>query len=135
MLTRLLLKSAVSPELMPWLVATAGVMSVIGHNWSVFMGWRGGAGTGPNVGWGTAVWWPMLPLAVLLMSGVLLTVGMASVASMSMAAILIIIFIILYTMGITPYDTSLAYIIGGVISGPNRYLGAPPQHQTPYGWH
>ncbi|MEM7332041.1 MAG: glycerol-3-phosphate acyltransferase [Chloroflexota bacterium] len=117
MLTRLFLGSSASAELMPWLVITSGVLSVIGHNWSVFMGWKGGAGTGPNVGWGTAVWWPMLPIGVLLMIVMLLTVGMASVASMSMALVIVVAFTILYALGIVPYDATFAYIIGGLISG------------------
>lgn len=116
-LSRLFLSPLLGAELIPWMAAMAGVFSVIGHNWSVFMGWRGGAGTGPNVGWGTAVWWPLLPIAVVLMSGTLLTVGMASVASMLMAAILVIIFVILYAAGIAPYDGTLAYILGGLLSG------------------
>lgn len=116
-LTRWLLGDIVQPQLVPWLVITAGILSVVGHNWSIFMGWKGGAGTGPNVGWGTAVWWPMLPIGVILMILMLLTIGMASVASMSMAAVLVIVFIILYALGIPPYDGTLAYIIGGLISG------------------
>lgn len=115
-LTRWLLASVSSAEMLPWLVATAGVFSVIGHNWSIFMGWRGGAGTGPNVGWGTAVWWPMLPIAVVLMVVMLLAVGMASVASITMAIILVAAFLTLYALGITPYDATLAYIVGGTVS-------------------
>lgn len=116
-LTRFFFDGAVSAELLPWLVVTTGIFSVIGHNWSVFMGWRGGAGTGPNVGWGTAVWWPMLPVGVVLMVVMLLTVGMASVASMAMALILVVVFLVLYLAGVSPYDTTVAYIAGGLISG------------------
>lgn len=113
-LTRLLLGGAAGDGLLPWLIITAGIMAVVGHNWSVFMGWRGGAGTGPNVGWATLLWWPMLPISVLVMGGLLLTVGMASVASMSMAAVIPVSFTVLYLLGIPPFDSTLAYIIGGV---------------------
>jgi glycerol-3-phosphate acyltransferase PlsY len=116
-LIRLFFSNNVSIELLPWLIAIAGVCSVIGHNWSIFMRFGGGAGTGPNVGWGTAVWWPMFPTGIILMVVMLLTVGMASVASMAMAAILIIVFTTLYFLGIHPYDTTLAYMVGGLISG------------------
>lgn len=115
-LSRWLLANQLSPDLLPWALALAGVMSVIGHNWSVFMGWRGGAGTGPNVGWGTALWWPMLPIAVVVMSGMLLGVGMASVASLTMGALIAIVFFILYVAGIHPFDTSLAYMVGGMVA-------------------
>jgi acyl phosphate:glycerol-3-phosphate acyltransferase len=115
-LSRWLLANQLSAELLPWALATAGVMSVIGHNWSVFMGWRGGAGTGPNVGWGTALWWPMLPIAIVVMSGMLLGLGMASVASLSMGAIIVVAFFVLYLAGVPPFDASLAYIVGGLVA-------------------
>jgi glycerol-3-phosphate acyltransferase PlsY len=115
-LSRWLLSNQLSTELLPWALATAGVMSVIGHNWSVFMGWRGGAGTGPNVGWGTALWWPMLPIAIVVMSGMILGLGMASIASLSMGAILVIVFFVLYLAGVPPFDASLAYIVGGLVA-------------------
>lgn len=114
--SRWLLANQLSAELLPWALALAGVMSVIGHNWSVFMGWRGGAGTGPNVGWGTALWWPMLPIAVVVMSGMLLGIGMASVASLTMGALIAIVFFVLYVAGVSPFDASLAYIVGGIVA-------------------
>ena len=115
-LSRWLLANQMNPDLLPWALALAGVMSVIGHNWSVFMGWRGGAGTGPNVGWGTALWWPMLPIAIVVMSGMLLGIGMASVASLTMGALIAIVFFVLYVAGIPPFDASLAYIVGGLVA-------------------
>jgi glycerol-3-phosphate acyltransferase PlsY len=115
-MSRWILVNQLSPELLPWALALAGVMSVIGHNWSVFMGWRGGAGTGPNVGWGTALWWPMLPIAVVVMSGMLLGIGMASVASLTMGALIAIVFFVLYVAGVSPFDTTLAYTVGGVVA-------------------
>lgn len=101
---------------LPWLIATAGIFSVIGHNWSVFMQWRGGAGTGPNVGWGTAVWGPMLPLGIVVMVGLLLSVGIASVASMAMAVIMLLAFLALYLAGVAPFDSTLAYIVGSFVT-------------------
>lgn len=115
-LSRWLLANQLDADLLPWALATAGVMSVIGHNWSVFMGWRGGAGTGPNVGWGTALWWPMLPIAIVVMSGMLLGLGMASVASLTMGALIAIAFFVLYVAGVPPFDATLAYIVGGVVA-------------------
>ena len=104
------------PSLIPWLIAIAGIFSVIGHNWSLYVGFRGGAGTGPNVGWGMAVWFPIFPLAIVVMSGLLLTVGMASVASMAMAAILPIAFFILFLVGVPAFTATPAYIVGSLIS-------------------
>lgn len=104
------------PDWIPWIEALAGMLAVIGHNWSVFLGFKGGAGTGPNIGWATAVWWPMFPLGFAVMVGILVIQGMASVASMSMAFIIPIAFIILKVTGIVDY-IHIAHIIGGFVTG------------------
>lgn len=113
-ITRTLFGTAVDATLVPWLLATAGFFSVVGHNWSIFLGFGGGAGTGPNVGWATALWWPMFPIAFVVMVGLLVGVGMASIASLSMAIIIPVAFLILYFAGIPPYDGTLAFIVGGI---------------------
>ena len=115
-LVRAVFSNAVPAEWLPWLEVTSGVLSVIGHNWSVFLGWSGGAGTGPNVGWAGAIWWPVVPVAIVVVAGILLGLGMASVASLAMAAVIPISFVVLYLAGISPFDSTLAYIVGGVIS-------------------
>ncbi|GAB4282158.1 MAG: glycerol-3-phosphate 1-O-acyltransferase PlsY [Candidatus Promineifilaceae bacterium] len=112
-ISRQLFSSSVPESWLPWVITFAGVMAVIGHNWSIFLGWRGGAGTGPNVGWSTALWWPMFPIGVITMLGLLLTVGMASVASMAMGAIIPIVFAIRYLGG---YDPTPAYMVGGFVT-------------------
>lgn len=114
LITRWLFGDGLGGDLLPWAVAFAGVMSVVGHNWSVFLKFKGGAGTGPNVGWATAIWPWVLPIAFVVMTGMLVGTGMASVASMSMAAVTIIIFGIRYVMGI---DSTLAYLIGSIVAG------------------
>lgn len=40
----------VSPALLPWIEALAGIAAVAGHNWSLFLGFRGGAGTVTTLG-------------------------------------------------------------------------------------
>ncbi|MFQ5400543.1 MAG: glycerol-3-phosphate acyltransferase [Anaerolineae bacterium] len=115
-LSRLLLSGAVGEGWLPWVLVTAGVMAVVGHNWSVFINWCGGAGTGPNIGWATALWWPMFPIGLIVMIALLLVVGMASVASLAMAAIIPISFAILYFTGEPGYSETLAYLIGGLAS-------------------
>lgn len=112
-LTRWLFGDGLGPALLPWALAFAGVMSVIGHNWSIFLKFKGGAGTGPNVGWSTAIWPWVLPIAIITMSGMLLFVGMASVASMSMAAITILIFAWRYFTGVDP---TAAYLVGSLVA-------------------
>ena len=117
-LLRTLLGNALG-ELLPWAILAAGTASVIGHNWSIFIGWGGGAGTGPNVGWATAVWWPMLPIAFTVVIGMLLVIGMASVASLAMAFIIPIAFAILYFTGLDStlsIASSPAYMIAGLLT-------------------
>lgn len=113
-LTRWLLGEALGPALLPWAVATAGVFAVVGHNWSVFLKFGGGAGTGPNVGWSAAIWGWIFPLAFLVMGGMLYFVGMASVASLSMAVVTILVFAVRYALGIDPTS---AYLVGSIVAG------------------
>ncbi|MBN2390591.1 MAG: glycerol-3-phosphate acyltransferase [Anaerolineae bacterium] len=72
--------------------ALAGVLSVVGHNYSLFLGFRGGAGTATTVGLATALWFPFLPILVTVgvIAGVL--VGHASIASITVAMLLPLIF-------------------------------------------
>ena len=114
LLTTWLLGDAAGAAVLPWLQATAGVLSVVGHNWSIFLKFGGGAGTGPNVGWSSAIWPWVLPIAFLVMGGMLYFVGMASVASLSMAAVTIIVFTWRYVAGIDP---TAAYLVGSVAAG------------------
>lgn len=113
LLTTWLLGDRLGPDLLPWAQATAGVASVIGHNWSLYLRFRGGAGTGPNVGWSTAIWWPTVLIAAVVMVGLLLTVGMASVASLSMAVVTVVIFAVRLLMGVDP---SPAYLVGSLVA-------------------
>ncbi len=114
LITTWLFGDALGPALLPWAQAMAGVMSVVGHNWSIFLKFGGGAGTGPNVGWSTAVWPWVFPIAFVVMVGLLLGVGMASVASLSMAAVTIVIFAVRYFTGA---DATLAYLVGSLVAG------------------
>ncbi|MBX3058454.1 MAG: glycerol-3-phosphate acyltransferase [Anaerolineae bacterium] len=115
-LARFFLEAGVGEAFMPWITITAGAFAVIGHNWSVFLKWRGGAGTGPNVGWAMAVWPPMFPVAALVMILMMVGVGMASVASLTMGAVIPVAFIVLYLADVPGYSETVAYIVGGFIT-------------------
>lgn len=110
---------SVDANWLPWAYLMAGTMSVVGHNWSIFLKFAGGAGTGPNIGWATAIWPPMFPIGFIVMAGTLLGLGMASVASLSMAAIIPITFAVLYFTGINAQlgmaDTP-AYMLAGILT-------------------
>ncbi len=75
-----------------WGMAVVGALAVLGHNYSCFLGFRGGAGTATSVGVAAALWFPSLPILVLLGVGVGILVGHASVASISIALILPVLF-------------------------------------------
>ena len=68
-----------------WGIAVAGTMAVLGHNYSLFLGFRGGAGTGTSVGVSSAMW--VIGLPILIVAGVTggLLVGHASVGSILIA--------------------------------------------------
>jgi acyl phosphate:glycerol-3-phosphate acyltransferase len=72
----------------PAVEAIAGIAAVVGHNWSIFMGFKGGAGTTPNIGACIAMW----PLSGLWLVPMLLlgldVFGYASVTSLVVAAII-----------------------------------------------
>ncbi len=75
-----------------WVQAIAGTLAIVGHNYSLYLRFKGGAGTMPSIGgagalWGTSFW-------VLLLSGIatMLLVGHASVASLLIALLLPVIF-------------------------------------------
>ena len=111
-LTRLVLASALPAAWLPWAEITAGATAVIGHNWSVFLKFKGGAGTGPNIGWATAVWWPMLPINIIVGGIILRKQGMASVASLSVAGMIFLLFAGRYLI----VDAPFAYLLGGGVT-------------------
>ncbi|GBD08322.1 Glycerol-3-phosphate acyltransferase [Candidatus Thermoflexus japonica] len=80
----ILLARALFPD-QPMAEGIAGWLVVAGHNWSIWMGFRGGAGTAPNIGAAIALWppsaavlLPMVPLAAAL-------TGYASLTSLILA--------------------------------------------------
>lgn len=79
--------------LSPWGQALAGTLAIVGHNYSCFLNFRGGAGTATSVGAAAMLWTPSL--AILLVVGIIvgLLVGHASVASITVAILLPVIFL------------------------------------------
>jgi glycerol-3-phosphate acyltransferase PlsY len=115
------LKGTLAVLLARWLVGTAaaevlaGLAAVIGHNWSVFLGWRGGAGTGTNLG-AVAAFSPLVALAL----GVILLLAIrivryASVASMIVAGLVPVIFLILAFV-YPPFSHYGPYALYGLLS-------------------
>jgi glycerol-3-phosphate acyltransferase PlsY len=117
----------------PWIVAAAGVLAVIGHNYSIFLlerdgekiRLRGGAGGASTVGASTGIWAPsvliILPAGLLLLFGV----GYASLATMSTGLIASIIFLVRALNGSGPW----AYFYFGIVVELILLLGLRPNIQ------
>lgn len=99
----------------PWAEVIAGIAAVIGHNWSLYLGFKGGAGTGPNIGVCIALWplsalWliPLLPFGLNI-------VGYASVTSLIVAVVIPISLAIRAALG---YGTwlHLVYAVGAALA-------------------
>jgi glycerol-3-phosphate acyltransferase PlsY len=73
-------------------MSLAGLAAILGHNYSVFLGFKGGAGGAPAVGAAFAIW----PLSVLIILpvgvGILFGVGYASVATLSVGVVITALF-------------------------------------------
>ena len=90
-----------------------GVAAVVGHNWSVFLGFRGGAGTATNLGVISAL---SLPVALALAGTGLLVIVIsryASVASLTVATLAPVIFLILALLAHHP----LLHALYGLLAG------------------
>ena len=92
-----------------------GIAVVAGHNWSVFMNFRGGAGTAPNVGASIAIWplsalWllPMLPFGLNL-------IRYASLMSLIVAVVIPISFAIRAVLGYGPWLDVLYGVVTGLM--------------------
>jgi len=86
----------------PLLLALAGVMAVVGHNYSVFLHFRGGAGTMASIGGAVALW----PWSVAILVPTLLGVGLgtrrASLGSIVIALLLPVLFGLLVVLKVRP---------------------------------
>jgi glycerol-3-phosphate acyltransferase PlsY len=99
-----------------------GVAAVAGHNWSVFLGWRGGAGTATNLGVISAL---SLPVALALIAAGLLVIVIsryASVASLAVAVLAPAIFLVLALFAQHP----LLHALYGLLAGAAVVLALRP---------
>jgi glycerol-3-phosphate acyltransferase PlsY len=111
-----LARLVVGPEVLATTIGTvaavlAGLAAVIGHNWSVYLGFKGGAGTAPNIGAAIAFWpiaglylAPMVPLGLYL-------IGYASVTSLIIAAVVLITFVVRAALQADPNWWYVAYAV------------------------
>ncbi len=86
------LMTFVGPEFRAWGMALAGLGAILGHNYSVFLKFKGGAGGAPCVGGAFAMWWPSLVIIVPIGALVLFGIGYASVTTLTAALMATAIF-------------------------------------------
>ena len=87
-----------------WAEVLAGWGAVLGHNASIFVGFRGGAGSGPNMGVAGAFWPPSLILTLACFPISMFVIRYASVGSMLIAAVIVVIFAVRAALGHGPIE-------------------------------
>ena len=114
----------------PWIVATAGILSILGHNYSIFLmnrvdgkiKFRGGAGGAPTAGATTGLWAPSGLIVVPVGLFILFGVGYASLATMATGFTALIIFFIRALKGLDPW----AYVFFALGAEALLLLGLKP---------
>jgi glycerol-3-phosphate acyltransferase PlsY len=94
-----------------WITAAAGVIAVIGHNYSVLLlervdgrvRFRGGAGGATAAGGAVGLWFPAVLILVPVGVAILYLVGFASVATMSIGVVAAVIFTWRALAGVGPW--------------------------------
>jgi glycerol-3-phosphate acyltransferase PlsY len=77
----------------------AGAAVILGHNYSVFLGFRGGAGVGTSLGALGALYWPAAVGLIILLLTVILVTRYASVGSLVVAITMPLLLVALVVVG------------------------------------
>jgi len=105
----------------PWILALSPVAAIMGHNYSIFLAQRGpngkvrlggGAGGATCLGGSLGLWAPSGVIIFIAGALIFYFVGYASVATISIAALSIIIFSVRGALGLSPW----AYALYGVFA-------------------
>jgi glycerol-3-phosphate acyltransferase PlsY len=88
----------------PLVESLAGLMAVVGHNYSVFIGFKGGAGTMTTGGGALALWPWNAPILIPLGVAVIALTSHASVGSITVAILIPIIYAIRTAVGAGPWE-------------------------------
>lgn len=98
----------------------APIFAILGHNYSAFLierdengriKFRGGAGGAPALGGAAGLWWPMFPLAFGIGALIWFTVGIASLTTMAIGLVVIVIFAIRASLGLQdPIDVTYGIV-------------------------
>lgn len=96
-----------------WAEVLAGLGVVLGHNASIYLGFRGGAGTAPSMGVAGAFWFPSLIFTLPFLPLGLLVIGIASLTSLIIGVVIIAVFAIRAATGAGPWEY-VAYGLGAL---------------------
>jgi len=104
-----------------WIEILAPIMAIVGHNYSIFLAERdqggrlrlhGGAGGAPCVGGSLGLWAPSVLFIVPMAAMILFLIGYASVTTLSIAFLSVVIFAYRAWLGISPWQ----YAVYGIIA-------------------
>lgn len=101
---------------LPLSLAIAGVAAILGHNYSVFLGWDGGAGTITSIGVALFIYPPAGAAAIVVGAAVLALSRYASLASIAVALALPALFMAGAHWGGLPWVFPLYAAAAGLIS-------------------
>lgn len=101
----------------PMAKALAGLAALVGHNWSVFLGWRGGAGAITNLGVIFGLCQPIVIGSMVIGLIALVASRMASVATLTMAFVALLGFIGLAIWGnVSWFYAAYGFLAAAVIA-------------------
>jgi glycerol-3-phosphate acyltransferase PlsY len=96
-----------------WIEPLAGIAAVAGHNWSIFLGFKGGAGTVTTVGVLAAMNIWVVAAVIILGLIAMLVSKMASIGSITLAVAMAPALIVAAATSLTPW----AFVTFGVVAG------------------
>ena len=94
----------------PAVEALAGLLAVLGHNYSIFIGFKGGAGTMTTIGSAFALWPWMAIIVAIVGLPALIIIRYASLASITVALLIPTVYALRAWLGDGPW----AYLIHGL---------------------
>ncbi len=103
-----------------WIEVLAPLAAIVGHNYSIFLAERkdgkirlhGGAGGAASVGGALGLWAPSILIIFPVGLFIFFAAGYASVTTMSVALIAMVIFIVRASLGLSPW----AYVLYGLLA-------------------
>lgn len=121
-LARFLMMLAPTNGWSPWIMTLAGIAAVAGHNYSIFLRFKGGAGTVTTIGVLAAMNpWVAVLITVVGMAAIAIS-RMASIGSITVAVLMSFALVISAALRATPW----AYVLFGVVAGALTILALRP---------